>query len=298
MSELPLPLANRCSSCDTELATTLLVCPACHALVHRERLTMLARDAEAEKNRDKAIALWREALALLPPGSKQHDAIAKKLDELTNAASYAEPLFDKLISPVTLISMLVSLGVYASASSVPVAATVIGAIFIHEMGHLVELRKRRMAADPPVFIPGLGAFVPMRTRPATPSDDAQIGLAGPLWGLGASVAALLAYLATDLKFWGEVAEFSATLNLFNLAPVWQLDGSRGFHAMTRTQRWLVLAVIAATFAVTRHWPVAIVGAVALWRPFEKNVTEASDWRATATYAGLVVAFAAIATLEF
>ena len=35
------------------------------------------------------------------------------------------------------------------------------------------------------------------------------------------------------------------INLFNLIPIWQLDGPRGFHALSRPQRWMIVAVIAA-----------------------------------------------------
>lgn len=54
-----------------------------------------------------------------------------------------------------------------------------------------------------------------------------MGLAGPLWGLAAAIAAALAYLATDAPIWAAIARFGAWINLFNLLPVWQLDGSRG-----------------------------------------------------------------------
>ena len=285
---------GRCSACATELAPNLLVCPACHALVHRERLTSLARDAEAEPDREKALALWRQALALLPAGSRQHDAVTTKIDALTNASSLAEPFLRKLVAPETISSMIISLVVYSFTLGWEIAATLIAAIFIHEMGHVVELRKRRMAAGAPIFVPGLGAFVPMKTRAATPSDDAQVGLAGPLWGFGATLIAVGVFLATRATFWSAITRYTAELNLVNLTPVWQLDGSRGFRGLTRDQRWIVVAIIAVALAVSRERALILVGAAALWRAFEKkDLPPARDWTVFAIYVGLLVAFTGI-----
>ena len=41
----------------------------------------------------------------------------------------------------------------------------------------------------------VGAFVALKESPATPHDDAHVGLAGPMWGLG---AALVAYGRTSI----------------------------------------------------------------------------------------------------
>ena len=293
MSELAAPQANRCSSCGTELAAALVVCPACHSLVHRQRLETLAAQAAAETDREKAIALWREALSLLPPGSKQHEAVQTRIDDLTTPREVGWSWL--LLSPVTLISVLVSMIVYTTAWGVPTAAGVIAAVYVHEMGHLVAARRRGLRVGPPVFIPGLGAFVPLKQKPATPSDDARIGLAGPLFGLFASLAALAVHVATEGKLWGEIARFSAVMNLFNLTPIWQLDGSRGFCALTRAHRWLILLVLAATFAITQEKMLIVLALAGLWRAFEKNVPEKHDWIATGVFAGLVVAFATLAT---
>ena len=48
-----------------------------------------------------------------------------------------------------------------------------------------------------------------------------------------------------------IATVGALINLFNLLPVWQLDGARGFRSLSRPQRWTALAVIAATWLLTQ-----------------------------------------------
>jgi len=99
-----------------------------------------------------------------------------------------------------------------------------------------------------MFIPGLGAVIRLQQYPATPAEDARTGLAGPLWGLGAAIVAAAIYFATRSPIWAAIAHFGAWVNLFNLLPVWQLDGGRAFQALTRNQRWIAVALGAIWFA--------------------------------------------------
>jgi len=102
------------------------------------------------------------------------------------------------------------------------------------------IRRYGFPASAPMFIPGFGAFIQLRGISLPPIPDSRIGLAGPVYGLGAALAALGAYYLTGVKVWGVIAHFGAWVNLFNLVPVWQLDGSRGLRSMTRYQRGIVL----------------------------------------------------------
>lgn len=253
--------ALRCTSCGTELAATLLVCPACHALVHRERLEALARaadEANAASDHARAASLWREAMELLPAGSRQRDAVAQRIDAINASAqkprdaqprsgwgkitgglaalgiallTKAKLLLLGLTKFGTIATMFVSLGFYWRMWGWQFAAAILVAIYIHEIGHVAEIRRLGMPADAPMFVPGLGAFIRLKLKAMTPSEDARIGLAGPVWGLGASLAALAISLARHSDFWLGIAQVSAWINLFNLMPLWQLDGSRGFHAL-------------------------------------------------------------------
>ena len=98
-----------------------------------------------------------------------------------------------------------------------------------------------------------------------PIVDARIGLAGPVWGLGAAVAAWVVYQINGAPIWLAIAELTGFLNLFNLMPIWQLDGSRGFHALSRPQRWMVVGAIGAALALTGVRLLWILAAVAIYR---------------------------------
>jgi len=59
-------------------------------------------------------------------------------------------------------------------------------ILVHELGHLIAVRRRGLAADLPMFIPGFGAYVRWNAAGVTPDTRALVSLAGPLAGaLGA-----------------------------------------------------------------------------------------------------------------
>src|SRR2546430_11600704 len=85
-----------------------------------------------------------------------------------------------------------------------------------------------------MFIPGVAAFIRLKQYPTDRREDARVGLAGPIWGAGAAIAAYGVYLATGAGIWGAIAHVGAYINLFNLLPVWQLDGGRGFRSEEHT----------------------------------------------------------------
>jgi Zn-dependent protease len=109
-----------------------------------------------------------------------------------------------------------------------------------------------------------------------------------VWGLGAALAAYAAYRATGLAVWAAIAQLGAVVNLFNLIPIWQLDGSRGFHALTRSQQCVVVAAVAIAFAVTGQRMLVLVGAVGIWRIFRPSETKPNG-TALATFVALIAA---------
>jgi len=79
------------------------------------------------------------------------------------------------------------------------------------------------------------------------------------------VGAWAVHVVSGEPIWLAIAELTGLLNLFNLTPIWQLDGSRGFDALSVDQRWLVLGAIGVTIWVTGLGLLWLVGAVALYR---------------------------------
>ena len=279
-----------CPDCGAEVAPDLLACPSCARLVHADRLKELAGLADgAEQNADLSAALghWRDALDLLPPESRQHGVILQKIRNLSaqvedgpapesksgwkkglaglGAVGLVLLKFSKVLALVltkgkflllgltkikTLFSMVLFLGVYWTMFGWKFALGFVVSIYIHEMGHIWMLRRYGIKATAPMFIPGFGALVRLQQYPVTPVEDARVGLAGPIWGLGAAATSYAIYAVTEEPIWGALAQAGGVINLFNLIPVWQLDGGRGMQSLTRGQRMIVAAVAGAMWWVT------------------------------------------------
>ncbi len=204
----------------------------------------------------------------------------------------------------TFLSMFVSIGVYWTAYGWQLAVGLVVSIYIHEMGHVAALSRYGVRASAPLFVPGLGALIRLQQALGDPRQDARVGLAGPLWGLGAALVAAIVSVVFEQPMWAAIAQLGALVNLFNLLPIWQLDGGRAFHAFTRSQRWLAtLATAIAWSAVSSVSPhgqavgmlliITLVGAFQAWNG--KPARE-SDRGSLALYILLIAALSAVTLL--
>ena len=94
-ADRPTPAAVRiCAGCGGELAPSFLACPRCGRLVHAETLKGLASEGESAEHaadHSRALAAWRQVLALLPAGSGQHTRVQEKVQALSAMVSPASP---------------------------------------------------------------------------------------------------------------------------------------------------------------------------------------------------------------
>ena len=299
--------------------------------MYAERLQELAQLAHvATENGDiaGALAAWREAIELLPANSRQYQVIAAKIAELSNkigtgqtrtatgrsssgrrgalAAAGAVLLFvltkAKLLllglaNWSTLASMLLSLGVYWTAWGWKFALGLVVSIYIHEMGHVVALRRFGFKASAPLFIPGLGAVIRLQQRVTNPREDAAIGLAGPIYGLGAALASAALWIATKHPIFGAIASVGAWINLFNLTPVWTLDGGRAFHGMSRGQRLLCALAAGICWYFVRDGMLLLLLIVLGLRVLSEPGDKAGNRSATSQYVLLVVALSLLCKIK-
>src|SRR5207247_7043099 len=104
-------------------------------------------------------------------------------------------------------------------------------IFVHEMGHVLELRRQGVPASAPLFIPFFGAVVGMKQLPDNAWKEAQVALAGPLLGSAGAVAVWAAGVVYDSNFLKAMAFVGFLINLFNLPPIVPLRGGRAVSAL-------------------------------------------------------------------
>jgi Zn-dependent protease len=149
----------------------------------------------------------------------------------------------------TSASMLVSVAAYALIWGWKFAAGFVGLLFIHEMGHYIQLRREGVKPSGMVFIPFLGAAVATRSLGGSALAEARVGLAGPIVGSIACLIPAALWIATGEEFWQALAFTGFFLNLFNLIPVVPFDGGRAMAAMTPWMWFVGLGAMAALLLV-------------------------------------------------
>ncbi|MEA2215336.1 MAG: hypothetical protein QOK19_897 [Solirubrobacteraceae bacterium] len=126
---------------------------------------------------------------------------------------------------------LVSIAAYSLWFGWTFAIGFVVLLFVHEMGHVLQLRREGIKASAPMFIPFLGAVVMMREMPDDALAEARVGLAGPVLGSAGAGVCLAIGEAANSDFFRALAYIGFFLNLFNLLPIVPLDGGRAMAAM-------------------------------------------------------------------
>ena len=330
----PEPLSpatiNSCPSCSHWLPDGTLVCPDCATLTYGSYLGELAAQAQQLESQGKwaeARDRWRSALMWLPENTQQAATVQQRIaliDRRFEAEEEQKSRWTKRLGPFApvalflikfksaffllfklkfLISYLAFFGLYWAIWGWQFALGFMLCIAIHEMGHYVAAKRRGLAVDLPMFLPGMGAYVRWYGAGVSRVDLATISLAGPLYGLGAALACLGLFYATHLPIFMVLANVAAWLNLLNLVPVLGLDGAKAVYALSHMQRALIAAASLVFFGLTvsasngdlmspespAQWVFLFIGIGMLWRCFTHDEPEAPHTNTMAYFLGLVLA---------
>jgi Zn-dependent protease len=216
-------------------------------------------------------------------------------------------LLPKLKLLTTAGTALVSVAAYSLFWGWQFAAGFVLLLLVHEMGHVIQLRREGIKASTPMFIPFLGAAIFSRSLGDNALAEARVGLAGPVLGsLGAAaVAAVGALTGSDLLL--ALAYVGFLINLFNLLPVLPLDGGRAMAAMAPWM-WFVgfAALIPLAFFLNGNIVLLLIlvfGGREVWHRWKlrksRTLEQAAYYRVAprhrllvaAVYVGLIVALA-------
>jgi Zn-dependent protease len=163
----------------------------------------------------------------------------------------------KLKFLATALSMFASIGVYALAFGWWWAVGFVVLLFVHEMGHALELKRLGVPFSAPIFIPFLGAMIGMKGLPDDAWKEARVGLAGPVLGSAGAAVCWAIGDATNSNTLRAVAYVGFFLNLFNLLPFLPLDGGRAAAALHPAVWGIGLLAVLALVAV-RPNPILIL----------------------------------------
>jgi Zn-dependent protease len=176
-------------------------------------------------------------------------------------------LLPKVKLLTTAGTMAVSVVAYATIWGFPFALGFIVLLLVHEMGHVIQLRREGIKASAPMFIPFLGAVVTARSLGDNAVAEARVGLAGPILGTIGCAACVVIWQLTGSDFWRALAFTGMFLNLFNLAPVSPLDGGRAMAAITP---WMWFVGLAAMVALAIVFPNPIIILIVVFAAFDVN----------------------------
>jgi Zn-dependent protease len=319
-----------CRDCHADLPAGALACPQCNTLVyghHLEQITKAASNLEESKQTNhlaEARELWLSALPWLPRASRQAEWIRQRVLALDTRIHNADPQpltqskaqskWIKRLGPFAPIAVLLAkaktallllfklkfllsfaafFGVYWAIYGLWFGAGFALSILIHELGHVIAVKRLGLKADLPVFLPGFGAFVRWQGFDIGLADRAGIALAGPLAGLLAAAVCMALYVATQRPVFAALAHTGAWLNLLNLIPVWVLDGGQATHALSRLQRGLLLVTCIVFFFMTQQKAFLLVAAGMTYRLFTRDIPAEPSTRTAVFFTILLFALGAL-----
>ena len=315
------PIRN-CHNCGASLALGALACEQCHALVHSEELLRISTRANVFEKQGQLVPAreeWLKALGLLPSNSTQAEWIRSQVHNLEFAAKVAPPPQERHgwarklgpLAPIAILlaksktlllaifklkflfSLFAFMGVYWALFGPAFGVGFVVLILVHEMGHYIDIRRRGLPADMPVFLPGLGAYVRWQALGVTRQTRAAVSLAGPLAGfVGAALCAALWY-RTGNGLWAALARSTAGLNILNLIPIWVLDGGQAATALSKAERFVLLAVCLLLWLFVGEGMFFLVAAGVIYRLFTKDLPPQPSPGIAAYFVGVLVALAAL-----
>jgi Zn-dependent protease len=245
-------------------------------------------------------------LGPIHPGSGRREGLLKRIGgafaavgvaiaKLGTKAKLILLALPKLKFLTTSGSMLVSIVAYQLIFGWTFAVGFVLLLLLHEMGHVIQLRREGIEASAPMFIPFLGAVISAKSMGDDAGAEARVGLAGPVLGSIATLVPLGIWLATGSHFWQALAYVGFFINLFNLVPILPLDGGR---AMAALSPWAWFAGLAGIVAMIFFFPspilllILLLGGLESWRRWKaRNTPEGRAYHRIPTRTRVLVAAA-------
>lgn len=136
---------------------------------------------------------------------------------------------------IAIASLALFAAIYLPQFGLSFSLIFVGALILHEAGHLLAMLWFGYRAPAVLFIPFFGALATARKDHASLTEKVWISLAGPLPGLMLGIGiAIVQNLTTDnsmgwygnFNLWRQASVLLIVLNLLNLLPIYPLDGGQ------------------------------------------------------------------------
>jgi len=212
----------------------------------------------------------------------------------------AAPL-DKGQNPVWAIvstALLAGFIWYVSGSVVVAGAAIFG-LFVHEYGHVLAMNRLGMGPARIYIVPFLGGVARSQRLPQSEWHGVLVSLAGPLFGILATLPFFAGWFLTGQQAWLVGAFAIAMINLVNLAPAPPLDGSRAIgpvlariHPMLEKGAMVLIGVVVVVWGITNGSYIfaaflafALIGHLrrGAWRPEGRALTGEESGRSVGLF---------------
>lgn len=166
------------------------------------------------------------------------------------------PYVGKLLKAVKFLKFGLAAATFASYSYMytwKFAILLMIAIGWHESGHVWAMRKLGMKTKGFYFLPFLGGAAISEENAKSYASWSFVSIMGPIWGLGLAAVSCVIYYITGLPLFAGVTAFMALINLFNLFPVYPLDGGQIIRSIAFSIHrsfgfiFLALSIVASAF---------------------------------------------------
>ncbi|MGA3125275.1 MAG: hypothetical protein ABSD13_01050 [Candidatus Korobacteraceae bacterium] len=227
-----------------------------------------------------------------PPPDKRPQSWARRLGPLAPLAlllAKAKTFLFALFKLKFLFSFAAFLGIYWALYGAWFGIGFAVMILLHEIGHFVEVKRRGLPAEMPVFLPGLGAYVKWQALGISAEVRALVSLAGPAAGLLATFIAAALFWHTGNPLWAALAHTGAWLNLLNLIPVWILDGAGVIQPLNKMGRISLLAFSLLLYWWSGELVLLLVAAGFVWHLYRKQIPADGSVAVQLYFAAVLVA---------
>jgi Zn-dependent protease len=203
-------------------------------------------------------------------------ALAALVAKFFAAIKSALLLLPKIKLLTTAGTALVSVAAYSLWFGWTFAVGFVLLLFVHEMGHVLALRREGIKASAPMFVPFLGAAIFSKSLGDNALAEARVGLAGPILGTVGAAACLAIGEASGSDLFRALAYIGFFINLINLIPVVPFDGGRAMAAMAPWM-WFVGFGAMLAFFIAFPNPILILflvlGGMETWRRWKQRGAE-------------------------
>jgi Zn-dependent protease len=271
---VPPGISVLCQNCGSALSADELKCHSCGRLTHAndfEALSQHARLAGQAGDWNGARAAWQRALTVLPPDSPEYQTVKGRIEsiDLQLAPKAGMGKWLARLGPVGIIiwkfktiALLFLTKFKLLLLGLTKIKTLLSMMAFFGVYWAMYGWKFALGFVLSIYVHEMGHVFALR----------RYGIA----------------MATGSPIWYAIAHTGAWINLFNLIPIWQLDGGRGFRALTRKQRGMVLGVALAIWVVSFQMMFLLIAAGATYRLFSKDYAVEDDNVVLTQYIGLLV----------